>query len=236
LRPSDRGSIIAERASIEPRHGASKPQAGKIWNRALSDERQLVERMLAGEERAFDLFFNTYFARVYRFALPRLSGDVEATREVVQAALTKAIRKLERYRGAATLFSWVCQICRHEIVDYLRAHRRHARHLMSADDDEVRAALESIEAPAEYDLVKGYGRAEVTRLVQAVLDRLPGRYGDALEWKYMEGRSVEEIGERLGIGETAAQSLLARARGAFREALETVFGASAADIVNGLET
>jgi RNA polymerase sigma-70 factor, ECF subfamily len=40
----------------------------------------------------------------------------------------------------------------------------------------------------------------------------------------------------LGIGQTAAQSLLARARVAFREALETVFGAAAADIVNGLET
>ena len=36
--------------------------------------------------------------------------------------------------------------------------------------------------------------------MHAVLDRLPHRYGDALEWKYVEGRSVEEIGERLGIG------------------------------------
>ena len=45
-----------------------------------------------------------------------------------------------------------------------------------------------------------------------MLDRLPARYGDVLEWKYIEGRSVEEIGERLGIGQTAAQSVLARAR------------------------
>ncbi|MGB5131308.1 MAG: sigma factor-like helix-turn-helix DNA-binding protein, partial [Steroidobacteraceae bacterium] len=93
-----------------------------------------------------------------------------------------------------------------------------------------RMAIEAIEAPEEYDLAKSYGRAETSRLVQAVLDRLPAHYGDALEWKYMEGRSVEEIGERLGIGATAAQSLLARARIAFREALEQVFGADAADI------
>jgi DNA-directed RNA polymerase specialized sigma24 family protein len=46
----------------------------------------------------------------------------------------------------------------------------------------------------------------------------------------VEGRSVEEIGELLGIGHTAAQSLLARARESFRQALETVFGAAARDI------
>ncbi len=84
--------------------------------------------------------------------------------------------------------------------------------------------------------MKSYGRAEVGRLVQSVLDRLPARYGDALEWKYVEGHSVEEIGARLGIGHTAAQSLLARARVSFREALEKVFGSAAEDIASALET
>ena len=77
-------------------------------------------------------------------------------------------------------------------------------------------------------------RHKVAALVQRVLDHLPIHYANALEWKYMEGNSVEEIGERLGIGTIAAQSLLARARIAFREALEQVFGAEAADIAAGL--
>jgi RNA polymerase sigma-70 factor (ECF subfamily) len=104
------------------------------------------------------------------------------------------------------------------------------------DSEEVRAALESIAAPDSDDPFRGADRAELGRLVHAVLDRLPQRYGDALEWKYVEGRSVEEIGERLGIGHTAAQSLLARARVAFREGLEAVFGASAPDVLASLET
>ncbi len=99
---------------------------------------------------------------------------------------------------------------------------------------EVRAALESIEAPAADDPLRGADRAELRRLVHSVLDRLPNRYGEALEWKYVEGRSVEEIGERLGIGHTAAQSLLARARVAFREGVEAVFGASASDVLASL--
>lgn len=67
-----------------------------------------------------------------------------------------------------------------------------------------------------------------------MLDRLPARYGDVLEWKYIDGRSVEEIGQRLGIGHTAAQSVLARARTAFREALDTVFGSTAQDVLAGM--
>jgi RNA polymerase sigma-70 factor (ECF subfamily) len=203
----------------------------------VADEAELVRRMLAGEERAFDAFFEGHFPRLYRFVLPRLNGDTEAAREVVQAALTKAMRKLADYRGEAALFTWLCQICRREIVDRLRAEKRHTDRVVLIDDrPELRAAIEAIEAPEEYDLMKSYGRAEVGGLVRSVLDRLPPRYGDALEWKYVEGHSVEEIGMRLGIGHTAAQSLLARARVAFREALEQVFGAAAADIATTLES
>jgi len=205
-------------------------------DRPLADESELIRRMLAGEQRAFDAFFDGHFGRLFRFALPRLGGDVEATREVVQSTLGKAMRKLSHYRGEAALFTWLCQICRREVVDHLRSHRRHADRIVLIDDQpDLRAAIESIEAPEEYDLVKTHGRAEVGRLVQAVLDRLPSRYGDALEWKYVEGHSVEEIGQRLGIGHAAAQSLLARARAAFRDALERVFGAAAADIASSLE-
>lgn len=188
--------------------------------------------MLAGEERAFDAFFETYFPRLYRFALPRLRRDDDATREVVQGTLVKAMRRLETFRGDAALFTWLCQICRREIADHVRMRRRHDSRVVLLDDsDEIRAALESIEAPEDEGPTRRYGRDETGRLVRSVLDRLPAQYGDALEWKYIDGRSVEEIGARLGIGHTAAQSLLARARVAFREAVETVFGADVGDLL-----
>lgn len=200
----------------------------------MADDKQLIQRLLAGDERAFEAFFNAYFARAYRFALPRLNGDSEAAQEVVLSTLTKAMRSLSDFRGDSALFTWICQICRNEAVDHIRARQR-SKHVVLIDDHpELRQAIESIEAPEEYDLVKNYGHAETGRLVRVVLDRLPNTYGDALEWKYIEGESVEVIGERLGIGTTAAQSLLARARVAFREALEKVFGAEAADIAASL--
>ena len=147
---------------------------------ALADDQHLIRRMLAGDERAFEAFFDAYFARLYRFALPRLNGDVEATQEVVLATLTKAMRKLKDFRGESGLFTWICQICRHEVVDRIRSERR-SRHVVLIDDQpELRAAIESVAAPEEYDLVRHHGRAEVGRLVRAVLDRLPASYGNAL--------------------------------------------------------
>jgi RNA polymerase sigma-70 factor, ECF subfamily len=192
----------------------------------------LVKGMLEGDEPSFRYFFEIYFPRVYRFVLPRLAGDVEAAKEVVQASLTKAVRSLAGYRGDAALFTWLCQICRSQIVDYLRARKRYSDRVVLIDDTpELRAALEAIEAPTEDEPAQHLSRAQVRALVQSVLDRLPSRYGDVLEWKYIEGRSVEEIADLLGLGHVAAQSMLARARVAFREALETVFGSTAQDVL-----
>jgi RNA polymerase sigma-70 factor (ECF subfamily) len=196
---------------------------------------ELIAGMLKGDERAFTAFFDSYFPRVYRFALPRLGGDADATAEVVQATLVKAMRKLADFRGDASLFTWVCQICRHEVVDWLRAQRRHSdKVVLMEDSPELRAAVDAIAAPDMEEPANRYSAAETRRLVRSVLDRLPPRYGDALEMKYVEGLSVEEIGVELGIGTTATQSLLARARVAFRDALESVFGAAAQDVLASL--
>lgn len=199
------------------------------------NDQALVKSMLKGDEQSFRLFFDTFFPRIYRFAAPRLGGDREAAKEVVQATLVKGLRNLESFRGDSALFSWLCQICRHEIVDYLRAHKRHSDRVVFIEDQpELRAALDSIEAPAEEQPSQRLSRDQAKALVRSVLDRLPSRYGDVLEWKYVEGRSVEEIGDLLGIGHAAAQSMLARARVAFREALEAVFGATAHDVLTDM--
>ena len=59
-------------------------------------------------------------------------------------------------------------------------------------------------------------------MIQATLDYLPSHYGNVLEWKYIEDNSVAEIAARLDIAPKAAESLLTRARKAFREAIVAV--------------
>lgn len=187
------------------------------------EDRKLVKRVLAGEESAFNQFFEENFGRLYRFALPRLSNDRQVATEVVQAVLARALQKIGGYRGEAALFTWLCMICRNEIVDWLRRNARFREHEVFIEDfPEIQAAVDSFRAPASDQPGKHYQKHEVARLIQVALDRLPARYGDALEWKYIEGYSVKEIAVKLDLSPEAAQSLLARAKKAFKELYSTL--------------
>ncbi len=182
------------------------------------DDKRLVKQLVAGDERAFDRFFDENFARLYRFAIARLRDDPEGAREVVQITLTRAIRKLHTYRAESALFTWLCAICRNEISDWLSRQGRYREHIILVEDlPEVQAAVDSFQAPTDDGPERHYQRAEALRLIQVALDRLPPKYGDVLEWKYIEGHTVREIAARLDIGTEATQSLLARAKRAFAD-------------------
>jgi RNA polymerase sigma-70 factor, ECF subfamily len=176
----------------------------------------LARRLAAADEAAFEFFFAEYFPRLYRFARVRLGGDEDAAEDVTQSTLIKALSKVRTYRGEAALFTWLCSFCRNEISAwYTRVGR--TNHVSITDDSaEARAILEAVVSLSRDDPEEEYQRREVSRVVHAVLDHLPDRYGDALLWKYIEGHSVEEVARRLGLGYKAAESLLTRARQAFR--------------------
>lgn len=192
------------------------------------DDKRLVIALLAGDERAFDRFFTENFARLYRFALTRSADDPEAAKEIAQSTLTRAIRKLHTYRGEAALFTWLCAICRNETSDWHARHGRYREHIVLVEDfPEVQAAIDSLQVPDGFSPEAQYGRTQLIRLIQVALDRLPAKYGDVLEWKYIEGYSVREIASRLSIGQEAAQSVIARAKRAFAEVYSTLTAAAA---------
>jgi RNA polymerase sigma-70 factor (ECF subfamily) len=194
------------------------------------EDRRLVKRLLAHDREAFTAFFDGYFPRLYRFARTRLDGDPDTTKEVVQVTLTKAMRKLGSYRGEAALFTWLCTICRNEIADHRERVARERQHVVLTEDTAaIRAAVEAIAAPDTDNPESNFRRLETTRLIQVALDQLPTHYGNALEWKYVYGYSVEEIAAKLGIGFEAAQSLLARAKRGFQE----VYAALTDELVSG---
>ena len=178
----------------------------------------LARRLIAGDETAFEEFFDRYFPRLFRFALPRTGFNEDATEDIVQRVLIHGLTHLDSYRGEAALLTWLCALCRNEINAWREREGRLREVSLFDDRPEMRAAVEALAAAGVDDPEAALRRRELSGLVQLTLDHLPARYGEALEWRYIQGLTVAEIADRLGVGYKAAESVLARARTAFREA------------------
>jgi RNA polymerase sigma-70 factor (ECF subfamily) len=186
----------------------------------MHDDLALVRKLLDGDEATFRAVFDGFFPRLYRFVLPRVNGDREEARDVVQQAFCKAFEKLDTYRGEASLYGWMSQICRNGLIDRARRRSRRPQHLTLSDrDDALAAIVEAIRAPESEEPDHRAARLDLLQVIQATLDYLPSHYGNVLEWKYLDENSVDEIATRLDIAPKAAESLLTRARKAFREAI-----------------
>ena len=184
-------------------------------NRVSVSDKALVRRLLSGDEAAFRQFFDGHFPRLYRFALKRTDGDHDAAEEIVQKTLITAMRKLHTFRAEATLFTWLCAICRREGSAWRVARGRHSALMLSEDAPEIREQLAALVTAQQPD--EAFDRGETARLVQVALDLLPGSYSEVLEWKYIYGLTVAEISERMSTGPKAVESLLGRARKSFRQ-------------------
>jgi RNA polymerase sigma-70 factor (ECF subfamily) len=190
-----------------------QPAGGELQ---IARDRRLVQRLRRDDQRAMHAFYDEYFPKLYRYAARRMKSPQDID-DVVQAVLTAAARRIETYRGESTLLTWLIQICRHEVSKHYNLAMQSDAAVAFLDDDMLRAAVESLEAPIVDEPESAARRSELIACVQMALDQLPTRYADALELKYLEGFSSKEIASQLGIGDEAVQSLLARARRAFRE-------------------
>ena len=181
-------------------------------------EGELVRGLLRGDRRAFEQFFNEYYPKLYRFVKRRMPRDAATAEDIAQGTLCRALESLRSYRGEAALFTWLCTLCRREMSarwDETRAWSTAPR--LAEDDPAIRAALESLLAREQWDPLSAADREQVRNSILTTLDYLPAPYGDILEWKYLRDMSMGEIASRLGRSPKAVESLLTRAREAFRE-------------------
>ncbi|MBC8026842.1 MAG: sigma-70 family RNA polymerase sigma factor [Steroidobacteraceae bacterium] len=188
------------------------------------EDRQLVDRLLAGEPAAFDEFFNEYYPKLYRFVKRRMPRDPATAEDIAQGAMCRALQALSGFRGEAALMTWLCTLCRREMSARWREMRAFADGPGLAEDDpEIRAALESLLAGGG-DPLQASTREQVRESIRTALDYLPAPYADVLECKYVREMSVADIAVRLGRSPKATESLLTRARDAFREAFVLLHG------------
>jgi RNA polymerase sigma-70 factor (ECF subfamily) len=163
--------------------------------------------VLAGDAGAWAAWLDTAYPRVERYVRWRCGGPGELADEVLQDAWLTAARTVRRFDPARADFAgWVCGVAANVLRNTLRGRRRRARR-------ETPMAVE----PACH-------RPEADEAVAVALANLPPHYERVLRAKYLDGATVAEVGKELGLGEAAAESLLARARQAFKAAYTAAGG------------
>jgi RNA polymerase sigma factor (sigma-70 family) len=171
---------------------------------ALSDER-LVAALRAGDATAFDAIHDRYRPRLVRFATRVLGGQQAVAEDVVQEALLRAYRALQRDHRPMDLRPWLYRLVRNCCLDELSRVR---------DTVELGAAGEgaAMTAPAHFEPAIAAERRARLRQVLGDLAVLPESQRHALVRRELDGVSHAQLADELGMTVPAVRSLVHRAR------------------------
>ncbi|HEY7311023.1 MAG TPA: sigma-70 family RNA polymerase sigma factor [Gemmataceae bacterium] len=169
----------------------------------VAREQALRRAVLAGEEFAWRTLYDEAFAGLYAYVLWRCGGLRDRADEVTQETWLTAVRRLRWFDPSAGRFAaWLRGIAANLLRNHFRREGRRARRTQPLDGEPAVAAHEE--------------NADAERVAQA-LCVLPERYEAVLRAKYLEGQSVADIAAERDESPKAVESLLTRARQAFRE-------------------
>jgi RNA polymerase sigma-70 factor (ECF subfamily) len=187
----------------------------------------LVTRAKAGELDAFEALTNRYEQRVYSLALRMLRQEQDAE-DVTQQTFLSALENLGGFRGDASFATWLLRIATHAALKVIRK----------------RSGLDTVSLEQATEEADGYGtiphpeyiadwrqspeqlvqRNEIQRLLDDALAKLDEKHRLVFLLRDVEGLSVKETAEALGLSEANTKVRLLRARLQLREQLTQALG------------
>jgi RNA polymerase sigma-70 factor (ECF subfamily) len=167
----------------------------------------LVRRLRTGDDAAFRELIERYKSKVYRAAYGILRNPEDAD-EIAQETFAKVYFSINGFNGRSSLFTWIYRIAVNECYSYLRKKRFKKRLKLISESDLPEGALQTI--PDACPTVD----EEVVRrdLINKALARLPEDDRLLLLWREVEGLSMVELSELIGIKESTLKVKLFRAR------------------------
>jgi len=183
---------------------------------APEEELMLAQRVGGGDRSAFEALMRRHNRRLYRIARAALKDEAEAE-DALQDAYITAYRALPRFRGEATLSTWLSRIVLNECLGRLRraARRQRILHIVSSPEDASHRVAADLDERPENSL----GRSQLRRLLERHLDDLPEDFRIVFVLRSVEELSVEETAQCLNIAKATVRSRYFRAKSLLREAL-----------------
>jgi len=187
---------------------------------ATLDDQALVAEVLAGHREAFRHIMQRCNQRLFRVARAVLGEDVEAE-DVLQESYMRAYRKLDSFRGEASLSTWLTSIVLNEARGRLRK-----RHLMVGLEQVDAASAghgQVVHFPAKFgseDPSVSAARLQIRGLLERAIDELPESFRTVYMLRDVEECPIDETAHLLGIRPETVKTRLHRARRLLRGSLQ----------------
>lgn len=201
------------------------------------DESTLIRRTMQGDWDAFGQIMRRHNQRLYRLAISVL-GDASEAEDVLQESYVRAYYGLAGFAGRSSLGGWLAQIVRNEAIDRLRARgvRNNVFTLeaelthFEGDESEVISIAERVEADAaQSDPEVTVAREDMTTILEEAICSLPAGFRSVFVLREIEGLSIQEAAEYLGIPAATVKTRDHRARLLLRERLSKRIDAATRD-------
>ncbi len=185
------------------------------------DEKELVDRLRAGDDAAYEELVRAYGGRMLAVARRMLRADEDA-RDAVQEAFVSAFKSIDRFEGSSRISTWLHRIVVNAALMKLRTKRRKPE---ASIEELLPSFLEDGHMAAPASPWRAVGddpveQREVSQLVRDSIERLPEGYRNVLLLRDIEDLDTEETAEIMGISPGAVKTRLHRARLALRGLLE----------------
>ncbi|RWC30900.1 RNA polymerase sigma factor [Mesorhizobium sp.] len=185
---------------------------------AASGDMQLVRRALARDGDAFRTIIKTHNQRLYRIARGVMRNDSEAE-DIVQEAYVRAFANLDAFRGDSSLATWLSRIVINEALGSLRKRRKTVALPENPQAEIIRFPLNPSDDPE-----RTMAQRQILQLVERATDSLPDVYRTVFMARVIEGLSIEETADLLGVRPQTVKTRLHRARALVRKALDDQIG------------
>jgi RNA polymerase sigma-70 factor (ECF subfamily) len=203
----------------------------------LAEDRVLVDRILAGDEKAFESLVDASHRLMDRLARAVINNPA-VVEEILQDSWAAILEALPRFEGRSALKTWMCRILLNCAKKKATRERRTQPFSSLGEDD---AAMDPAVDPSRFsaqgfwtvpparswDALSPEGlllRREVREAINRAIDKLPSSQRSVLTLRDLEGWESEEVCNVLEISETNQRVLLHRARAKVRAALEPYVG------------
>ncbi len=182
-------------------------------NAANDSDLMLVERTVAGDQKAFELLVIKYQRRIQRL-IGRMVRDVDLVEDIAQETFIRAYRALHQFRGDAQFYTWLYRIAvntaKKSLLELKRDPTVSESYLRKDDDDETKSPGNE---PISDDTPESvYAANEIAAVVNSAMQALPEDLRQALTLREIEGLSYEEISTAMNCPIGTVRSRIFRAR------------------------